>query len=131
MEYIWELFQIKGYLFYSFFLSFLWGFKSITMTEMLSLVPLWRASLDRYSAAYWAAGSGPWPCCDDELLPFFLCQRRILLLAKSQASSFVITSHNPSLARMRHSSFLSLWIHFTSGSGITHGFKYLSPFKEQ
>lgn len=64
---------------------------------------------------------------DEEKTPFFLCQRRILLRAMSQASSFNITSQRPSLAKMRHSSSLVRGTIVTSGSGIIDGFKYLSP----
>jgi hypothetical protein len=38
-----------------------------------------------------------------------------------------MTSHKPSLARIRHSSSFARGRNITSGSGIIHGFKYLSP----
>lgn len=59
--------------------------------------------------------------------PFFLCHKRIRLRATSHASSFDITSHRPSLARMRHSSSLARGMNISSGSGMIHGFKYRSP----
>lgn len=110
-----------------FVLNFLWAFKSITMTVMLSLLPFWRARFERYSAAACAAGSIPAPLSDGGVTPFFLCQSRIRLRARSHTSSFVITSHKPSLARMRHSSSFARGRNITSGSGMIHGFKYLSP----
>lgn len=108
-------------------LNFLCGFKSTTITVMLSLLPLWRASFERNSAAAWAAGSTPSPLSVEATTPFFLCQSRIRLRATSQTSSFVRTSHNPSLAKIRHSSSFTRGTNMTSGSGIIHGFKYLSP----
>lgn len=109
-------------------LNFLWAFKSITITVMLSLLPFWRARFERLSAAAWAAGSIPPPLSGGRLVaPFFLCQTSILFLAISHASSLLITSHKPSLARIRHSSSLARGMNVTSGSGMIHGFKYLSP----
>lgn len=111
-------------------LNFLWAFKSTTITVMLSLLPFWRARLERNSAAAWAAGSIPSPLSNGSVTPFFLCHRSIRLRARSHASSFVITSHKPSLAKMRHSSSLVRGRNITSGSGMIHGFKYLSPATE-
>lgn len=48
-------------------------------------------------------------------------------LAISQAKSFDRTSHSPSLARIKHSSSGSRFVKVMSGSGITIGFRYLSP----
>lgn len=113
-------------------LNLLCGFKSTTITEILSLLPFWMASLERYSAAAWAAGSTPSPLSASEAAaPFFLCHRRILLRATSQTSSFVITSHKPSLAKIRHSSSLARGTNITSGSDITHGLKCLSPVNQK
>lgn len=94
---------------------------------MLSLLPFWRARFERYSAAACAAGSIPTPLSEGKLTPFFLCQSRIRLRARSHTSSLVITSHKPSLARTRHSSSFARGRNITSGSGMIHGFKYLSP----
>ncbi|CAA6660908.1 unnamed protein product [Spirodela intermedia] len=96
---------------------------------MLSSLPFWWASRARYSAAAWAAGSAPLYLSVEAVAvaPFFLCQARILLRAAVQASSLVMTSHRPSVARMRQSSSFVRWTPLTSGSGITHGFRYLSP----
>lgn len=110
-------------------LNFLWAFKSTTITEILSLLPFLIAMFDRYSAAACAAGSTPWPLSVNGLLPFLLCQIKICFRASSHTSSFDITSHRPSLAKTRHSSSLALGTNITSGSGIIHGFKYLSPDK--
>ncbi|KAF7817361.1 17.3 kDa class II heat shock protein-like [Senna tora] len=98
-----------------------------TYEVMLSLLPFCIARFDRYSAAACAAGSASCPLSEAKATPFFLCHRSIRLRAKSHASSFVITSHRPSLARMRHSSSFVRGRNITSGSGIIHGFKYLSP----
>lgn len=110
---------------------FLCAFRSTTMTVMLSRLPFWRALFERYSAAAWAAGSvGPGARSDgsEARLPaFFLCHMTILLRARSQASSLLITSHRPSLASTRHSSSFALGMNMTSGSGIIQGFRYLSP----
>lgn len=109
-------------------LNFLWAFKSTTITVMLSLLPFWRARFESNSAAAWAAGSIPSPLSSvSGVMPFFLCQRSIRLRARSHTSSFDITSHKPSLAKMRHSSSFVRGINITSGSGMIHGFKYLSP----
>nr|AFK47583.1 unknown [Lotus japonicus] len=94
---------------------------------MLSLLPFCRARFDRNSAAACAAGSTPSPLSELSSKPFFLYHRSIRFRAKSHASSFVMTSHGPSLARMRHSSSFARGRNLTSGSGIIHGFKYLSP----
>lgn len=108
-------------------LYFRCGFKSTTITVMLSLLPFWSARFDRNSAAACAAGSIPSPLSEGSSKPFFLYQRSIRFRARSHTSSFVITSHRPSLARMRHSSSFARGRNRTSGSGIIHGFKYLSP----
>lgn len=109
------------------FLYFRWGFRSTTITVMLSLLPFWRARFERNSAAACAAGSLVSPLSEGSSEMFFLYQRSIRFRARSQTSSFVITSHRPSLARMRHSSSFARGMNWTSGSGIIHGFKYLSP----
>ncbi|RDX67562.1 hypothetical protein CR513_53545, partial [Mucuna pruriens] len=97
---------------------------------MVQIKPwIWlKARFDRHSAAACAAGSIPSPLSDEGCSkPFFLYQRIIRRRARSHTSSFVITSHRPSLARMRHSSSFIRGRNVTSGSGIIHGFKYLSP----
>lgn len=96
---------------------------------MLSLLPFWRASFDKHSAAAWAAGSGESPLrwADDKFTPFFLCHKSIRLRATSHTSSFDSTSQRPSLARIRHSSSFARGTIVTSGTGIIHGFRYLSP----
>ena len=94
---------------------------------MLSLLPFWRARFERYSAAACAAGSIPSPLSAGSVMPLFLCQRSIRLRARSHTSLFVMTSHRPSLARMRQSSSFARGRNITSGSGMIHGFKYLSP----
>uniref|UniRef100_A0A7N0T6E6 Uncharacterized protein n=1 Tax=Kalanchoe fedtschenkoi TaxID=63787 RepID=A0A7N0T6E6_KALFE len=45
------------------------------------------------------------------------------ILATPHAVSLDTTSHSPSLARIRHSSCSSRSVIFTSGSGITYGFR--------
>ena len=45
----------------------------------------------------------------------------------SPTSSLDITSQRPSLARIRHSSSSVLVVKVTSGTGIIHGLRYLSP----
>lgn len=61
------------------------------------------------------------------VLPCFLYQRSIRLRATSHASLFM-TSHKPSLAKIRQSSSsLARGTNITTGSGIIHCFKYLSP----
>lgn len=108
-------------------LNFLCAFRSTTIIEMLSLLPLWRARFARYSAASCAAGSTPWPLFVNGLDPFFLCHIRRRFRATSHTSSFDNTSHNPSLATTRHSSSLARGMNMTSGSGMIDGFKYRSP----
>lgn len=113
-------------------LNFLIPFKSTTTTLILSLLPFCKAIFDKYSAADIAAGSFPSPLFSagskaSPAIAFFLCHNNIRFRAKSHTSSFVITSHRPSLAKMRQSSSLTRRTEVTSGSGITDGFRYLSP----
>lgn len=110
-----------------FGLNFLCDLRSITMTVILSLLPFCKASLERYSAAACEAGSGPNPLWEGSETAFFLCQRRSRRRAASQTSSFDRTSHKPSLARMMHSSSFVREMILTSGSGMIHGLRYLSP----
>lgn len=114
---------------YVLLLNFLCDLRSTTTMVMLSLLPFWRASFDKYSAAAWAAWSGESPLlwADDEASAFFLCHSSIRLRAASHTSSLDITSQRPSLARIRHSSSFARATIVTSGTGIIYGFRYRSP----
>uniref|UniRef100_A0A5K1EGX8 Uncharacterized protein n=1 Tax=Nymphaea colorata TaxID=210225 RepID=A0A5K1EGX8_9MAGN len=69
------------------------------------------------------AGSGsPSPEAEDSPSPSPPAPCRHLD-AMEHASSFVITSHSPSLARIRHSSPLALSVTVISGVEITYGFR--------
>ena len=114
---------------YVLLLNFLCDLRSTTTAVMLSLLPFWRASFDKYSAAAWAAWSGESPLiwADDDASAFFLCHNSIRLRAASHTSSLDITSQRPSLARIRHSSSFARATIVTSGTGIIYGFRYRSP----
>ena len=99
------------------------------MTVILSLLPFLRASLTRYAAAACEAGSlivGSPPSLK-HVPSFFSCHRRIFRRAALHASSFEMTSHSPSLARIRQSSPFVRGTTLTSGFGMINGFMYLSP----
>jgi hypothetical protein len=106
-------------------------FRSITMTVILSSLPLDRASLTRHSAAACEAGSLSLivglPPSPKHVPSFLLCHRRICKRAALHASSFEMTSHSPSLARIRQSSPFVRGTTLTSGFGMINGFMYLSP----
>lgn len=100
---------------------FLLGFRSTTITEMLSELFFRYASSARCSAV---------ACAADKEFPSSSVERRwrlSTLRATSPASSLVITSQSPSLATIKHSSFSVLVIKVTSGTGIIQGLRYLSP----
>lgn len=98
---------------------FLLGFKSTTIIDILSELFRPIAISVRLSATTWAAET---PSAIKYLRRLLSTNRAI-----SPASSLLITSHNPSLASIKHSSSLFLVMKVISGTGIIHGLKYRSP----
>lgn len=96
-------------------------FKSTTMTEMLSELNLRWASLTRWSATAFAGD-------DNVSFAKLLCRCRLRRRdATSPTSWFDITSHRPSLAKIKHSSSELRERKLISGTGIIQGLIYRSP----